>query len=62
MMHYAFTISRYNRSEPLNPDKELRAYLQSMAIISNLRLIDIKTWFFLPKLSPQLEFDSGNGS
>jgi hypothetical protein len=43
MMHYAFTISRYNRSEPLNPDKELRAYLQSMAVISYLKLIDIKT-------------------
>lgn len=46
----------------LNPDKELRAHLQSTAIISNLRLIDIKTLVFLPKLSPQLELDSGNGS
>jgi len=45
-MHYAFTISRYNRSEPLYPDKELCAYLQSMAIISYLRLIDIKIDFF----------------
>jgi hypothetical protein len=50
MMHYAFTISRYNRSEPLNPDKELRAYLQSMAIISYLRLIDIKNLIFFTKI------------
>jgi len=46
----------------LNLDKELRAHLQSMAIINNLRLIDIKSLVFLSNLSPQLEFDSGNGS
>jgi hypothetical protein len=33
----------------LNPDKELRAHLQSMAIISNLRLIDIKYLVFFTK-------------
>ena len=33
----------------LNLDKELRAHLQSMAIISNLRLIDIKSLVFFIK-------------
>ena len=42
--------------------QRIGGHLQSMGIISYLRLIDIKTWVFLPKLSPQLEFDRGNGS